>query len=293
METLQTLIANVRIALQEPTADKWTDNEIALAISEKQREIGVLLSAHDEGEFQHTADLSLTTESSYDLPPNFLRAINIEYYSSGSYSPTDTTTARDHWRYAYNASLITHASPVSAPIGWRIMGRKLVVDAASSVSGGTLRLWYVRRLPTLHYGTCQSNAVATQIILAASPTAGTIAFENDYYLGAWVYANSELRQITDYVSSTKVAAVSPTFTSAPTASTYGILCEIDEEWMPLVETGATADLLIKSGERDMRAMMAEKYNALLTVLFDNYSPRQAQGNHRTNSAARSLVSGVR
>lgn len=96
------------------------------------------------------------------------------------------------------------------------------------VGGGTCIVDAVYRdglkLPTHATGTAQTGSTSTTIKLASGDTK-----DDDYYNFLYVYITGgtgagQVRKITDYVKSTKVATVTPSWTTTPTSSsTYKIL----------------------------------------------------------------------
>ena len=289
MKTLQLLISNVRNDyLEEASEGKWTNDEIARRISEKAQQLGIVLAGFDEGWFDYYHDFSVTASTTYyDLPPNVQQIIDCQIPGTTTYGRTGVITARNRPIYALSTSLRReYTYPQGVSLVWRLHGNQIeFLPAVTSTT--TVRMFYTRKLPKLHYGTAQINVLTGQIILASSATAGEIGTGDDYYNGAWVYiaATDELREITDYAAGTKIATVGTAFGSAPSSSTvYTIMCELPDEWMPLVEMGAAIRLLSKSGESEVRSLLVEDYNTLYASLVSGSQRRQIQEFHTINPA---------
>jgi len=109
------------------------------------------------------------------------------------------------------------------------------IAIADDDESGTMNIFYVRRLPDLHYGTATA-AASTTITFDTSPDLGNLISVDDYYNQAFVEIVSastgvgEIRRITDYVASTRVATITPAWTSTPTGTiVYNVMCEIPKE----------------------------------------------------------------
>jgi hypothetical protein len=76
-------------------------------------------------------------------------------------------------------------------------------------------------------GTAQSNAVATNIVLASTASA-----VDDFYNGMFIHVGDHYRLITDYVGSTKTCTVLTT-TVAVASGTYSIYTQPDVKYAPL------------------------------------------------------------
>jgi len=98
-------------------------------------------------------------------------------------------------------------------------------------NSGTMRIWYTHRPVGFFYGTVAANASSTNITFPSSPTDGDVILEDDYYIGMKVYVSGQVRRITDYVGSTRVATITPAWTSAPTtASTCELISPLPERY---------------------------------------------------------------
>lgn len=123
--------------------------------------------------------------------------------------------------------------------------------------------------PYLHYGTAQTNADTSKIILASSATLGSIAVEDDFYINSWVRIISgtgagQKRRITDYVGSTKTATVSPAWATAPTNdSVYEILPCLDHPLDKAIMWRAV--MMLKAADSDVKHRLSAEaeYRAIL------------------------------
>jgi hypothetical protein len=94
-----------------------------------------------------------------------------------------------------------------------------------------MRIWYTHRPVGFFYGTVAANAGSTDITFPATPTDGDMILEDDYYNGMKVYVSGQVRRITGYVGSTRVATITPAWVSAPTtASTCELISPLPERY---------------------------------------------------------------
>ena len=103
---------------------------------------------------------------------------------------------------------------------------------------GNITIYYLKRVPDLHYGTVAALA-ATSLTFDATPNGSsandyTVKRIDDYYIGAYVEIYSgtgvgQTRKTTDYVGSTKVATVATWDTNPDTSSLYALKYDLPNE----------------------------------------------------------------
>jgi len=130
--------------------------------------------------------------------------------------------------------------------------------------------WYLQYVggvtPMLHYGTASAACGAATITFATTPTAGAISGDDGYYVNSYVKVNTatagagQKRRITGYLASSKVATVSPAWTTTPTGTvTYEILPCLDYPWDKAIAWRAC--MMLKGSDADAQhyAMAEREY----------------------------------
>jgi hypothetical protein len=99
-------------------------------------------------------------------------------------------------------------------------------------ASGTDRVWVVLRSPELHYGTAQSGATTTSLVMASSPTLGSIMKVNDAYNAVpfMLTVTREVGVINDFTGSSVTGTLQFTLENSPASAVYSILPTIDPEF---------------------------------------------------------------
>ncbi len=160
-------------------------------------------------------DLTLTSATSYYIPDyipfNYEQILMVEDYTDTQY-PLSTSAANWFDRMNYYERNVW-----GDKVAWNIRDQYLEIPQKADISSSTLRVWYARRPVGLFYGTVAAGTTNT-VTFPSSPTAGEVMQTNDYYNGMQVYCNGEVKTISDYVGSTRVATISGTWATTPTTS---------------------------------------------------------------------------
>lgn len=158
-------------------------------------------------------------------------------------------------------------------MGW-VAGRprwarsKLGRSGTLGIFGGitvfpTVRLWFIRKWPPLHFGTAAAGALGT-ITFPASATAGRVVARDSLYVGVDIEITAgvpvpvdEMRRVTAYAGSTRVATVSPSWSIAPTNQTqYALVVPLESEHGSyMIETVARALLERRGDEKQLAATL--------------------------------------
>lgn len=222
----------------------------------------------------HYFDLTLTGATEYFIPDSipfdYEDILMIEDYTDDA---TRVKTSPSNWydrmNYFQN-ELCTVYTP------WSIRDQYLELPEATT--NKTLRVWYTRRPVPMFYGTVAAGA-STTVTFPASPTAGEVRNVNDYYNGMKVYISSgDVRFISDYVGSTRVATVSSAFGTTPTtAHTVELLSSLPERFMVVMIDVATRKIkLVNDDDDTLVARFIEEEIKRLIPRIEKRTPKPNQ-----------------
>jgi hypothetical protein len=129
---------------------------------------------------------------------------------------------------------------------------------------GNVTIYYVRRVPDLHYGTAVTGGTTTTLIFDATPNGSssgdyTVKKIDDYYIGAYIdmYSGTgspQIVKITDYVGSTRVATFA-TATAHDTTTLYALQYDLPNEVDQCVILQAAIYLCPKDQTKSMTNLM--------------------------------------
>lgn len=151
-----------------------------------------------------------------------------------------------------------------------------LVPLPSTSESNVLQLKYERRPVPLGFGTAAAGAAST-ITLASSPTVGSTSGLDDYYNGSEIEIVSgtgagQVRRISDYVGSTRVATVDTAWDTTPTAaSVYSLLPPFGMEARNAILYGAAANLVAADGTEDPGVLvqkMQYSQKVWLSTIYD-------------------------
>lgn len=130
----------------------------------------------------------------------------------------------------------------------------------------TLRVWFIRRYPPLHYGTAQSGTLST-IQFAASPT-GRVVQRDSLYVGMDVmFTNGtnqdQIRRVTAYTGSTRTATLDSALPAAVNSSSnYSIVVPMEQEHSEYFIEEVTRRLLARLANVEHLAATEPQYQEL-------------------------------
>lgn len=164
---------------------------------------------------------------------------------------------------------------------------KIIFSPGTSLAGH-IRLWFIRTLPKLHYGTAAAGT-STTVTLAATPTKGVLQNEHDIYTGAFlgIYSGQgagQVRRIQNYDASTRVATMDESFLVTPNnSSVYSIISPIPEQMQELIPLGAAIRATGK--KHDDGSRWANLFQAILADFKNDIDPRYRSGTRRVRRTA--------
>lgn len=217
-------------------------------------------------------DISLTGAERYYLPDSVPYEVEQVLFAENI---TDTSSPlpsipTDWWdRLSFINNEIIPEDEV-----WSI--RDKYIEFPRKPTGETWRIWLSRKPTGLLSGTAAGGS-STTIIFPTTNSYGDTILKDDYYIGMSVYCNNEVKLITDYVSSTKTATVSGTWTTTPTnAHSMSLISSLPTVLHSLIST--VAAMYIRGTANDDPI---EGINALIEDTFLKHIKRLSTAQKQT------------
>jgi len=222
------------------------------ALDEAQNEVCDELLIADPYILANSFDLTLDGSWRYYIPDsipfNYETILMVCDITSGTTDPMKTIATAWNDRL----SIVDGTVPVDRQT-WSIVDN--YIEFPLQPISETMRVWYTRRPVGFLYGTVAANAGSTDITFPATVTAGEIIPENDYYNGMKVYVAGQIRRITDYVASTKVATITPAWTTTPTtSSTMELISPLPERYHSMIVNRAIRKVLLTYSDDDSQIL---------------------------------------
>ncbi|MHA2068046.1 MAG: hypothetical protein ACXABY_27105 [Candidatus Thorarchaeota archaeon] len=258
--------------LHDSQAAMWDASKKMAAINASYDQINNRIMEAHENWFYTEATLSAGTaaweRTPFDMPaPKTIAKILLLTDTEGRPIEPINLAARDYtYPIVANRNLQT---------GYWIGHDKLYLNADSWTAD--LRLYYIRRPPTLITGTAAAGADTT-LTMAATPPPVPV---DDYYNGVTMWlrggtGNGESASITDFVGSTRVATVD--FATTPsTDSVYATESELPYGHNEIVAMGAAIRaLMFDVAQENKLNQFKDWYKKLEFDLMDYVENRQLQ-----------------
>ena len=228
----------IRENIGETSAAHWTDVGILTKMCQAQRRLWQQLQ-EVPGDWSAASALLTPSNSVITLPDDCGKPIYMEEESSGREISISMTVRERRLTRGIGSSLETGLVE-AYPIG-------NTLEVNMNGYGEQVRLWYVKRLRDLHFGTAGSSSAAQVLHF---DTAKKPHYEDDYYnsLEVEVQDSSNVPNladtITDYVASTGFATITGT---AASGELYGTISQLPEEAHYLIVLMTTVLCLAKPG----------------------------------------------
>jgi hypothetical protein len=208
-------------------------------------------------------DLTLTGLERYYLPDsipfNYDTVLMMEDITGGATSPAKTLNTVWHDRMEYHEDNI-----ITDRLAWSM--RDNYVEFPNLENNMTVRIWYSKKPTGLFYGTAQAGSTTTTVVFPTTATAGEVLIDNDVYIGMKVYSANQVRRITDYVGSTKVATITPAWTTTPTTGTVELISPLPDRYQQIMVAEAARIIKIANSDDDTQiGRYIEEREALMSL----------------------------
>ncbi len=278
--TLQKLIRAVQLCgIENPDSGTMDPDDIVDRINEEQEFLSATILRNRPDMMCTYWDLTTTGLREYgvaDGKPRCLDHVFAVEDVSGT-DPTGTQVVRFENRFQYLESIS------NMTLKWHFTKGKLGIPGADT--GTSIRVWYPKEPAPLMYGTAAAGA-STTITFPSTPTAGDLVPEDDAYNGMLIKLDDgQVREITDYVASTRVATVDVAWTTIPTnASVLSIVSPIFPRFQELLHLGAA--LRLRIGLDDEIAQVRFHYDRISKALEAFMNREQSQEPQRVRHIRR-------
>lgn len=249
IHTVQRMLKQIRYQTNHDEAEFSGSSDIEMMyLNDAQDTIFDTIADYRPDILSSNFTITLDGSSQYYIPDyipfDYEQILLVEEYSSSdspyAMQPTDWF---DRMRY-FQDDVATPRIPYSI--------RDNYIEFPEETDSHTARVWYVRRPVGLFYGTVAAGAAST-VTFPATPTAGEVLQQDDYYNGMDVYVNGQIRRVTDYVGSTRIATVASSWDTNPTASdTVELLSPLPKRLHKLIVGVATRLIKIAQDDNDIQ-----------------------------------------
>lgn len=245
----------------------------------------------------------------YYLPQDCTNPRRVEFVKAGSVSGSspnyivDATTAdpaevqeveisgKDNLRHYTSSNRVISSS------GYTLFDEvmEFLPDSKVGVSY-YCRIYYLPTAPDLHRAVAQTGAASTITLglNAATTTLGKVSSIDNYYKGMYIEIFSgtgegQIRRITQYDGTTKIATIDPVWTTTPnTTSIYSIVSPIKEDFHELLALGAVIRAKGIKIEDDV-STVGSMYSSLMESMIQSLERRNHQTPRRVITTQRSGV----
>lgn len=270
---LSDVVSLIRKATDEPgTAPKYTDGDIVELIQAALDTVMTDIHINTDHPIIIRYEITLAAGTQdYILPPNVGELIRVAKVNSTTGLPE------------YEVLPGSYMNPGGC--GWKIEGNVLrfLRDWNST---DTLELTYMPNSePLLHYGTAGTRT-ATSIILAETPTDGTLGIRPNEYVGMLIRILDsaekvqEERLITAYDVATRVATINKAWDNTPSGAVkYEVVPIYSRMIKHLVALRASIDLLSQEGNAQRMATLNQNYAIKMSALRRQVSKKEGRFPH--------------
>lgn len=259
--TDDTIRGIMRSYLDEPGNDEsdWKPEELLDYVNMEHRHLFSVVRNYNEDWFGRTNVFALANSTyEYYLPLDCVNPARLEIIRAASVTGTSPNfvvneeTAEPQEVHEINLSdrgsvrRLTANANFLFGTGYHLFDEKIIFEPNDEVNNDHyIRLWYFPQAPDLHRGTAQSGTTSTITLAADGGTGllGTTRIIDNYYQYMRIEIISgtgagQIRRITQYVGSTRVATITPNWTTTPTSSSiYSIVSPIQEDYQELLALG--------------------------------------------------------
>lgn len=272
---LVSLRVRVRDLIGEETAALWTQDAVDRAINAEVMRLARKVIDLDSGYFD--VSYTATMAATITLPANCYRVRNIEVLENGAYRSLRWIPATQKTQHQ---GLTTADSPNASSV--RFQGNTLVFDSGIG-SAASIRLIYARMPAEMRYEAATAGGASTITFASTASPVDDIYNEDQIIILAGASAG-DVRVISDYAGSTKIATVSAAFTATPDTTSYfsTLLPEPLGKYPDVVALGAAVRLVGRRRDSEMYGILSDGYQRDVTDMMDSLTQRQTDQSRRVN-----------
>ena len=281
-KTLYQLIVLARQHLGEKSESFWDDEDIVRHINDEQTFLMSRILQADGSYFDVTGTITLASGTAeYDIPADCVEIRHVEYASGSVEGDRTITPVRYQDRLLYDSLANDGGTGARQNRSRFWMRRDKIGFAPTPGQAATVNLMYCRRLMPLHYAAATAGAAST-ITFPSSATYGEVSNITDFYKNERIYIVSgtgagQIRTISSYVGSTRVATVGTAWTTTPdSTSVYSLISEIPPENHDLLALGAAIRCTTTASQKETPTNLTERYTELYNQMVFEVEDRQSQ-----------------
>lgn len=266
---IQTALSEIRLRVSDPDGDQYSDAEIVTAADYALESIWTDVRLSNKDHDLKSVDLPVSgfavdgIEYTVDLDEMVRVIRKVELPSTGNGRPVPVEEADLEAKDAPRSTL-GGRSPV-----WYQPEQGVLAIVGSLGSFQTVRVWYLRGWPPLHYGVAQVNGAptTTTMVLSAAPV-GRIARRSSVLVGHRIEFTAgpnldAIVRVTAYDPVANMVTFTPAVTAAPSASdSYSLVVPLTPEHNDFFIESTVTKLLERSGNAQYMASRAPNYNRL-------------------------------
>lgn len=300
MRFLQEYVDLMRSYLDEMDQESdWDDSELVKYISNEQNFLATKIRKEQQDFFGKRFIFPIVDgQIEYFLPYDIISPRFVEMITTGV-SGTAPNYIVDEKNRTFSEipsrGLSTLADTFATTTGIRrlsterytVFDEKMIFTPGNNLNG-YIRIWYIKNLPSLHYGEAISASSST-LVLNATPTEGVLAYGDDVYNGMLlgIYSGTgkgQVRRIVQYTDATQTCTIDQPWTVTPDAtSVYSIISPIPEQMGELLVLGGAIRATGKMDDSSDKFVML--YSSMSKEFLNEINPRVRQGVRRVRSRA--------
>lgn len=299
----------IRSYVDEPNADAsdWTNPELIMYVNMEHRHLFSKVRNLYEDWFMRQYVFPLVTDQvTYTVPREMINPRKVEFLRASAVTGTspnyvvneltaDPLTVEEVQLSGNGPSWVTTSQNRIVTTSGYMLFDDTIQFLSDSILGSNYyaRIYYLPFAPDLHraLAAAGSSTTITFGTNGATTTVGNISAVDNYYQNMYIEIISgtgagQLRRITQYAGSTKVATVGVAWATTPDAtSVYSIVSPIKEDFQELLALGAAMRAKGIKTEDDTSAI-AQMYGVLMDEMVNSLE-RRNQKPRRVNSTQRS------
>ncbi len=266
------ILDEIRSNLDETgiTSGKWSDTEIVRVINNvKNHYVNLINTINSTINGRSSTITYVSGTELYDLPGDLDSITRVELVSNSEKVEQIDIDEKEQVR---SDSTVIDSIVDSSP-SYYIWGSQIGLVNIT----GNVKIYYIKRIPDLHYGTAVTGGSTTTLIFDATPNGSssgdyTVKRIDDYYIGAYIdmyygTGSPQTVKITDYTGSTRTATFA-TASAHDTTTLYAIQYDLPSEIDLCIILQATILLCPKDGKStaDFKDTLAKQERMMIDGL---------------------------